>query len=78
MKEKVMTEPSDTSPDAEQEIIPDAPVDPVQAAKDARAERHPDSDDNDQAEATAGDVQTDDQSDDDQDDEQDQGGAGSQ
>jgi hypothetical protein len=72
-----MTEPtSSSSPDAEQETMHDVSgdqaqqpaeqVDPIQAAKDARAERHPDTGDGDQdqAEATAGDVQADDQADD--------------
>jgi hypothetical protein len=80
-----MTEPSDTptSPDSEQETMHDVSgdqaqqpaeqVDPIQAAKDARAERHGDED---QAESTAGDVQTNDEDQDD--DGEDQGGTSGQ
>ncbi|HEY7487572.1 MAG TPA: hypothetical protein VH912_24165 [Streptosporangiaceae bacterium] len=82
-----MTEPTDTSPDSEQETmhdvsdpdggaqdVQDGPTvaDPVQAAKDARAQRYGD-------DSGTGDTQTDDEQDDeDQDDSADEGGAGGQ
>jgi hypothetical protein len=55
-----MTE-QNTTPDEAGEVVEET-TDPAQAAKDRRAERYGDNND-DQAEATAGDTQTDDQDD---------------